>query len=126
MIKKQEFLTQSEAIAQGYSLCGVKDKEFQHLHTISELNEVDFDTDNYVVADKEPTHLSIDGESICDMIIDSVMGSSDFDDDTDSIPDAIKEAVDWDEISEKINTALQARPYYYLTKINLIPDPDEL
>jgi hypothetical protein len=123
MTQKQEFLTQSEAIAQGYSLCGIKDREFQHLSNIAELNQVDFEDNDYLVADKEPTHLGIDGESICDMVIDSVMDSSDFDDDTDSIPDAIKGALDWDEFAEKINTALQKRPYYYLTKINLLPSP---
>lgn len=122
MTEKQEFLTQSEAIEQGYRSCGIKDKEFQHLHEISELTAEDFLLHDYLVADKNPVSPGIDGGSIKDMVTDYIMDNNEFDDDTNTIPQAIIKAVNWDEIAEKVNSEIQKHPYYYLTKINLVPD----
>ena len=121
MNKKEEFLTKDEAISQGYSLCGVKGREFQHFHTISELNEEDFKENDYVLANKEEYTLGISAEDICDMVTDHVVDSNELSDDTNGVPDLLKSNVPWEEIAEKINTVLSGHKYYFLTDINLVP-----
>jgi hypothetical protein len=121
MKTKEEFLTIEEAVSQGYSLCGVKGKEFQHFHTISELNEEDFEECDFVLASKEEYTLGISADDLCDMVTDHVVDSNELADDTNGVPDLLKSSVPWEEISQKINSVLVEHKYYFLTEINLVP-----
>lgn len=118
-----EQLTVKQAIEQGYTHFGRAGEDFQHLCQLDsvDVNGIGDDIYEYVLADSKAHHLSIDGDSIWDMVQDSVMASSDFSDDTDAIPDALKEGVPWSEYADKINAVLQNHPYWYLTKIKLVP-----
>lgn len=118
-----EQLTVKEALEQGYTHFGRSGEDFQHLMQLEsvDVNGIDDDGYNYVLANPKAHHLSIDADSIWDMVQDSIMGSSEFSDDTDSIPDALKTEVPWEEYAKKINSVLQGHPYWYLTDIKLVP-----
>lgn len=118
-----EQLTVKEAIEQGYTHFGREGEDFQHLYQLDSVDAryIGGDDYKYVVADKKAHYLSIDADSIWDMVQDSIMGSSEFSDDTDSIPDSLKAEVPWEEYATKINSVLQGHPYWYLTDIKLVP-----
>lgn len=117
-------LTVKEALEQGYSLWGYENEEFQHLRNLSEISPEYFENSEYrniVLADKEPTYLSVNADDLHERISEELKDGSDFQDDTDMIDDAVKVAVNWEEIADKINESLKSRPYYYLTNIRLKP-----
>lgn len=119
-------LTVSQAIAQGYTLYGYADRDYQSLYNLADIQPQDFEyaPQSLVLAGSEPQYMSIDGESIWDFVQDSVLANSEICDDTDDIAALLKSEIDWEEIAQKINTALQKKPYYFLTQIKLVPDPD--
>lgn len=121
--KQPESLTVKEAIEQGYLYCGYDGEDFQHLFKIMEIDETYFERPKTVVlADKEAQHLNISAKDLRELITDNLMDNSDFDDDTDIIPDYLEKEIDWEDLSAKINAVLKKRPYWYLTKIKLLPN----
>lgn len=119
-----EQMTKSEALKAGYTMYGVDGQEFQHMNNIADMTDEDFNDPrgNLLVCDNEAHYASIDGDTIYDMVQDSIMGNSEFHDDTDEIPDMLKAEINWDEIAEKVNAVCKKRPYYFLTKIQLVND----
>lgn len=118
-------LTVKEAIEQGYTHWGMQIDDFQHLYKLEKISQADFDDANpkypIVLAEKEPHYMGMSAESLMEVVIDQIMSSEEFGDDTDTVPDALSEMKGWDEFADRINEVLKGHPYWYLTQIRLIP-----
>jgi len=122
MAEKTKCLTKTEAIAQGYSLCGTKNEDVQELREIKSITNEELEHRYYVLADKEPTIMTIDGGDICELVQDHIVSNYDLNHEDDAIYDKIKASVDWDKIALKVTKSLKKNPIWYLTKIELIAD----
>ena len=116
-------LTVKEALEQGYTLAGRSDEHgYQCLYSIDAMIEDDFKDDHFVLAEKDGNSPTVDADSIAEMIINDIKCDElCFNDDTNEIDNIVKEAVDFKELAEKINVALESHKYYRLTKIKLLP-----
>lgn len=119
-----ETMTKSEALKAGYTMYGIDGREFQCMNNIADMTDEDFNdpTGELLICDSEAHYETIDGDSIYEMVNDHIQGSSEFQDDTDEIPNLLKTEIDWEDIAEKINEACKKRPYYFLTNIRLVND----
>lgn len=117
-----EQLTILDATKLGYTHVGDLSKinDYQHIVHFEDFTEEHFKDNRYILADPNPTFLSVDGDYLWDLVQDSIMSNSDTADDTDIIPDALKAEINWDKLAEKINVVLKKQPYYRFTKIELI------
>lgn len=119
-----EKMTKSEAIKKGYTRYGIEGRDFQSLNDIADMTDEDFNDPRgkLVLAGTEENHVSIDADSLRDMVTDNLMDNNEFMDDTDEIPNLLKSEINWDEMAEKINAVCKKRPYWFLTDIELVND----
>lgn len=115
-------ITIKEAIAQGYTLCGRTGEDEQCLRHISKMTKEDFEEDEWAVAEKIASTPFITKESIIELISDSLYGLEEWYDESDKIGQKVEDAVDWDEITKKINEKLEELKYWQLTNIGLVYD----
>jgi hypothetical protein len=115
-------LTIDEAIKQGYKLAGRANEDEQCLVDLSKLTKEDFEEYEWAVAEKEGSSPHIDADGIIEMISESLYGLEEWYDESDKIGQKVATAVDWDEITKKINDSLSELKYYKLTKIGLVYD----
>lgn len=117
-------LSVKEAIEQGYTLYGYANSDgYQSLYNIKDIDHADFEEfSDIVLAEKEPMYACVSEKCLYEDIADDIMCSEEcMGDDTNEILELIKGAVNWKKIADKINAALQTRPYYTLTQIKLVP-----
>jgi hypothetical protein len=121
-------MTLSEAIAQGYKLCGYADRGYQSLVHIDDLTDEDVenaieDGEPYVLFTKEPSYVpSISAETIAEMVTEHIESEYAFntgDDDTTKVEYVMKE-VDFEAVTSAINQAVSALKSYTSTDITLI------
>jgi hypothetical protein len=116
-----ERLTKKEALEKGYSLCGFKNREYQLLQKVADLNKVDF-SEPIFLASIEPFYIpSIDAETIADILADHMYDQvgEQTNDDTNEVHDIVKK-LDFSKSANIINQALEDKKYYSLTDIELI------
>jgi len=116
-------LTRKEAIEQGYTYYGQDKGEFQHLYSIENMNEVDFESGPVYLAEKEPYYTpAISPEEVTETLADMVycQVSDETGDDTDDAYDIVK-GLDFTATTKLINEALKDKKYYKLTSIQLTP-----
>lgn len=126
-------LTIKQAIAEGYTLCGVDGPEYQSLTRIEDLtsDEILFDYTGkgrrLLLANKEPRIHTTSAKDLMDQAIDDYYNDEDFSqDDTGEIDRAIrKEKELFEEFATKLNAIYATKGIYMLTKIELVPDGGE-
>lgn len=122
-MKEQEQMTKSQALKAGYTKYGFDNESYQSTRELSDIEDYEFnDPRGVMLFDIKPSYPSVDAESLLDMVHDTVVGDMDFRDDTNDVFDNLKGKVNWEEMAEKINSALREKPYYYLTNIKLVRD----
>lgn len=117
-------LTKSEALAQGYTLCGRKgESDYQHLSTIADLNEADFEDGELVLATKEFETPAIAEETIREYLAEMVESDwgNDTGDDTEQVFKVINK-LDFSQTADMINKATENIKSYQLTDIVLTND----
>jgi hypothetical protein len=114
-------LTVKQALAEGFEYCGIDGHEFQALQYITDLEADEIASSDYRLFSKETTVPTVDKDTLIDRAVDDAYDSLDFRVDTSDIRDSVKESLDWDSITQKINEALKAHTFHLLTKIKLIP-----
>jgi hypothetical protein len=125
--KEPKSLTVKEALKKGYAHWGYDNGEYQSVSRLEDITPEDFKPSEWiggvpVLADKEPIYVQVETPDLYNDIISNLRDSENcFGDDTDEIDDLVKGAVDWEDISAKINAALKTRPYYPMTQIKLKP-----
>lgn len=114
-------MTIEQALKEGYETCGKQHEEWQCLTDINDLEEEDL-KEGYFVAQKKPNYYVFSKESIAETLAELIDEnySQENGRDDDEIYNAIK-GLDFSETEKMINEALQKYPYWYLTKIKLIP-----
>jgi hypothetical protein len=119
---KRMKLTIKEALEQGYTKCGYDSTEWQSLMEIEEMNPVDFEQQKIVLADKQSNYSSVDQDDVRGSLADiiSYRRSDETNDDTSNVYDTIM-SLDFTSTVTQINEALKAHPYWFMTKIELIP-----
>lgn len=118
-------LTVKEALEQGYIYFGQDKGEFQHLHSIENISDADFELGPVMLTEKEPYHTpTISSEAIAELLADyvSCWNGDETGDDTDDVYEIVN-GLDFTEAAKKINEALKNKKYYKLTNIQLIPNP---
>lgn len=112
-------LTVKQAIEEGYSHWGYKDREYQYAQNLEDIVDDDFNTDETLVLfEKEPFYRSISASEIQDLIFDYMYDNDETSDDTDFMDDRFSES-DFKPLSDLINKKLSDYPYYFLTDIEL-------
>lgn len=116
-------LTKKEAIEQGYDHCGKINEEWQHLHKVEEMEEIDFiNDDDWYLAEKDGHPFYFSKEQIAELLSD-VIGDNESQNsgrDTEDIYEAIK-AIDFSHTENQIQEVLDKFLVYRLTDIKLIP-----
>src|SRR6266540_20008 len=116
-------ITVKEAINQGYRYYGQNKGEFQHLNSIDNMNDCDFECGPVYLAEKEAYYTpGISSKDITNALADIVSCQShdETGDDTDDVYDIVK-ALNFTVTASLINAALVHKKYYKLTNIQLIP-----
>lgn len=123
-MENNQKLTVKEALEQGYDKCGYDGTDFQHLMTISELNQEDFEN-NYrgkiVIASNEPNYVTIDKSEIMDFLTDRYFDESPDDDLADITACFDEETEKIERFVNEINDIFRKKEWFYLTSIELIP-----
>lgn len=114
-------LTVKEAIEQGYTRYGYGKEDSIRLFKLEETHGISFDEGDIFLAEKEPSFLSASADFIKDSVITDLFSNSDYDDADDAIGDDLENMEGWQELSDKINAVLKQHPYWYITKIKLVP-----
>jgi len=117
-------LTIKQAIDEGYTKYGFASRDWQ---TTQDLHDDIFDEvepedwDDIVLFEKESTTPSISAKEIAELLSDYI-GDNDSEEcmrEDEQIYDAVK-AIDFTDISEKINKAMESHKYWMLTDIKLV------
>lgn len=113
-----EQLTVKEAIEQGYLY--YFDEGMDNCCPL-DLNET-LEPGERFLFDKEPQHPGTSAQNLFELVSEHIRDNTEFYDEDDQTIDAVKDAgVNWEELADKINAALQSVSYYEPTKIKLIP-----
>jgi hypothetical protein len=117
-------LTVKEALKQGYEYYGFKNVDWQNLQELDEnvFNEVDESSwDNLVLFDKESKFPMMDKDDIAEIMANRAAenDSEVCNREDDEVYDAVR-AVDFAEITDTINKALEVHSYRMLTDIKLV------
>lgn len=115
-------LTVKEAIEQGYEHYLVDKGEYGHLRDISDFED-ETEDEVFLLADKEYSHpKGLPNGELQEMLADNIWDNycSDTGCDTNEVYDLIK-AIDFSDVSERIDKALESVKYKRATKIRLIP-----
>jgi hypothetical protein len=115
-------LTVKEALEQGYKYWGYPDMDGQSLKNVSDFCLEDV-RNGYtpVLAEKESSSPAISTKDLLELILDDIYCNSELEDMEDRVEEAVKSAVNWEEISDAINAKLLPIEYYMLTDIKLVP-----
>lgn len=119
-----KIITVKEAIEQGYIYFAQGKGEFQHLHSIEDINKCDFEYGPLFVAEKDSYYTpNISPEEIAETLADivSAQNGDETGDDTDDVYDIVKR-LDFTAAANLVNEALKNKKYYKLTDIQLIPN----
>ncbi len=128
MSNKKE-LTVAEAISEGYTRYGFANREWQTTNDLEDLrNEIsegvdDVNWDHIVLFGKESSRPTINTKQIADLLAESI-GEDDAQEtgrDDDAVWDTIL-ALNFDEVTNRINKALEQHEYWMLTDIKLIKE----
>lgn len=115
-------LTVKEAIEQGYEHYIVDKGEYGHLREISDFED-ETEDEVFLLAEKTYRHPNgLSNEQIQEMFANDIWDNycSDTGCDTDEVYDLIK-AIDFSDVSERIDKALESVQYKIATQIRLIP-----
>lgn len=113
-------MTVKEAIEQGYEHYLVDGQEYGYLRDIGDFEDEDED-DVFVLADKEYSHpKGLSNDEIQEMFAEHIWNNycSETGCDTDEVYDLIK-AIDFKDVTERIEKALKAVRYKMATNIQL-------
>jgi len=120
-------LTVKQALEEGYTHFVYASDGYQAIKGIEDVlkdeKAIDFSRDDIYIVSKEPFHPSApDNEELKDLIAEHVWVNhhDNTGDDTDAVFDAVK-AIDFNDISERIQSALNGLNYYHQTNIKLVP-----
>lgn len=121
-----EILTIEQALQQGYTHFVYASDGYQAIKSIEEYSrsgDIDFTREDIRLVDKTPFHpTGLSNEVIQDLLADTVAVNhhDDTGDDTDAVFDAIKE-IDFSDVEERIQVALNGLNYYKQVDIKLVP-----
>lgn len=112
--------TIKEALEQGYTLCGKNKHGWQALTQINDMSEIDFEDEEWFLAEKEGEAPTVSEEFIKDILADRIADDDAWDTgrDDEEVYNAVM-ALDFSSTSEMINKALEEYKSYKLTDIKL-------
>lgn len=119
-------LTVKQALEEGYTHFVYANDGYQAIKSIEEYSksgDIDFTREDIRLVDKTPFHpTGLSNDAIQDLLADTVaVNHHDYTgDDTDAVFDAIKE-IDFSDVEERIQVALNGLNYYHQTNIKLVP-----
>jgi len=113
-------LTKQQALEHGYELCGSHKNEWQHLTSVQDLCEDDFNGEQLFLAEKEGDSPTTNSEDIREMIADMMESNwgNDTGDDTEEVYNTIMK-LDFSVTADMINKALEFKKSYRLTDISV-------
>jgi hypothetical protein len=117
--KKIKRLTVKEAIEQGYHHAA--DKTCETIFCIGSDNPDDIGSQELYLCSKEGEVITISPEDIYEDLAENLAINRDVTDDDDEIGQMVRDAVNWQEVADKINEALSDYPIYRPTDIRLVP-----
>lgn len=122
-------LTISEALAEGYTLCGYSGRDYQSLMNVADMTKADFEQSEgkIVLAEKEPMHHKIGPDALIEFAVEDYFNNDEFSiDDTNDMEDLMKKNKSmFDEFAEKLNVIYREKDFYRITDIELIPNDEE-
>lgn len=112
-----EQLTVKEALAQGYTYCCPQyDEGYYKIEGMQFRKGV-----KYMLASKGPIPYTISDKVVRDLVDDYFCSQDDVYDENGKMNDLIAENVDFSDITNQINKAIESVKFYFPTAIQLIP-----
>lgn len=118
-----EKLTIKQALEQGYEYCAYNVQDWGTVINLKDLMLEDFEDERgYVLCDKQPTNYTVSADDIENMITEHIDCQDEFNDEDGELSGiALKDCDDLiKQISDKINSNLSAKNFWFATKIELI------
>ena len=114
-------LTIKQAIYQGYTHCGNASKEWQSLQKISDIKEIDFKYQDFVLASKKPVTFIFNEMQIKELLVDVIsdLEADETGRDDDNLYEALK-SLDCSDLSKQVVAILNNNKTWQITDIKLI------